>query len=187
MFFGKYLTGAGFARGMKANQVIEIRKGSITTMQVHCIVNPANSFGFMGGGVAEAIKKIGGQSIEDEAIEQAPIQVGTAIITGAGDLVCQKVIHAPTMHNPAEKTDTHKVMCAVKAALELAESEGMLSIAFPGMGTGVGGLDKQEAAKVMVDTIRKAKLKCVEKIILIDIDDDMVAAFEKAMNIKKRS
>ncbi|MFH0870121.1 MAG: macro domain-containing protein [archaeon] len=172
---------------MKANPVIEIRKGSIVTLQVHCIVNPANSFGFMGGGVAEAIKKVGGQGIEDEAIEQAPIQVGTAVMTGAGDLVCHKVIHAPTMHNPAEKSDSHKVMCAVKAALELAESEGMQSIAFPGMGTGVGGLDKQEAADVMVSTIKKAKLKCIGKIILIDIDDEMVAAFEKAMNIKERS
>jgi O-acetyl-ADP-ribose deacetylase len=165
---------------------IEVKKGSITTLQVNAIVNPANSFGYMGGGVAEAIKKVGGQSIEDEAVEQAPVQVGDAIITGGGDLVCEKVIHAPTMHNPAEKTDTHKVSWAVTAALELADAKEMRTVGLPGMGTGVGGVKKDEAAKVMVDTIKKMKFHSVEKIVLIDVDDEMVEAFQEALETKKK-
>lgn len=161
--------------------LVEVKKGSITTIQVEAIVNPANSFGYMGGGVAGVLKKIGGQEIEDEAVGQAPIQVGEACITKAGLLVCKKVIHAPTMHNPAEKTDAHKVECAVVAALEVADNEGFRSLAMPGLGTGVGGLDKQEAANIIVKAIKEFEFKNLEKIILIDIDDEMVEAFEKAV------
>jgi O-acetyl-ADP-ribose deacetylase (regulator of RNase III) len=163
---------------------IEVKKASITTCEVQVIVNPANSFGYMGGGVAGVIKKVGGDIIEEEAISKAPIQVGEAAITGAGDLVCKNVIHAPTMHNPAERTDAHKVFCATKAALELADSEGFRSIAIPGMGTGVGGLAKPEAAKAMLKAIKSVKFQSLERIILIDIDEEMVEAFEKALNLK---
>lgn len=161
--------------------VIEVKKASIATIDVDAIVNPANSFGYMGGGVAGVIKKVGGQIIEEEAIQQAPIQIGQAVVTSAGDLVCEKVIHAPTMHNPAELTDSHKVMCAVKAALELADKKGFKTLAMPGMGTGVGGLDKQEAAKNIVKAIKEMKFENLKKIILIDIDDEMVEAFERVL------
>jgi O-acetyl-ADP-ribose deacetylase (regulator of RNase III) len=160
---------------------IEVKKASITNAEVNAIVNPANSFGYMGGGVAGVIKKVGGQVIEDEAIAQAPVQVGEAILTSAGDLICHKIIHAPTMHNPAEKTDAHKVFCAAKAALELADKEGFRSIAMPGMGTGVGGLDKLEAAKTIVKAVKSTKFQSLEKILLIDIDDEMIEAFEKVL------
>ena len=159
---------------------IEVKQGSITTCEVEAIVNPANSFGYMGGGVAGVIKKVGGQVIEDEAIAQAPVQVGEAVLTSAGDLICHKIIHAPTMHSPAEKTDAHKVFCATKAALELADKEGFKSIAMPGMGTGVGGLNKLEAAKVIVKAIKCVKFQSLEKILLIDIDEEMVKAFSNA-------
>lgn len=161
--------------------VIEVKKASIATIDVDAIVNPANSFGYMGGGVAGVIKRVGGNIIEEEAIQQAPIQIGQAVLTSAGDLVCEKVIHAPTMHNPAELTDPHKVLCAVKAALELADKEGFKTLAMPGMGTGVGGLDKQEAANTIVKAIKEMKFKNLKKIILIDIDDEMVNAFEGAL------
>ncbi|MBW2991197.1 macro domain-containing protein [Candidatus Woesearchaeota archaeon] len=160
---------------------IIVKKASITTIEVDAVVNPANSFGFMGGGVAGVIKKVGGNEIEEEAIAQAPIQVGEACVTTSGDLVCKKIIHAPTMHNPAEKTDSHKVLCATKAALELADNSGFKSLALPGMGTGVGGLDKLEAAKTMVKAIKETEFKSLEKIILIDINDEMIEAFEKAL------
>ncbi|MBN2142377.1 macro domain-containing protein [Candidatus Woesearchaeota archaeon] len=160
---------------------IEVRKGSIATIRVDAVVNPANSFGYMGGGVAGVLKEVGGQEIEDEAVEHAPIQVGEAVATTPGLLVCKKVIHAPTMHNPGELTDTHKVGCAVEAALELAEKEKCRNVAIPGMGTGVGGLDKKEAAKAMIGKIKGKRFEYVQTIILIDVDDDMVEAFEEAL------
>jgi O-acetyl-ADP-ribose deacetylase len=162
---------------------LETKIGSITTIQADAIVNPANSFGYMGGGVALAIKIVGGQAIEDEAISHAPIQIGEACLTTSGDLVSKSVIHAPTMHNPAERTDAHKVKCAIEAALIMADSEGMRSIAIPGMGTGVGGIGKKEAAKVMISAIKKMKFQSVERIILVDLDSEMVSCFES--EIKK--
>jgi O-acetyl-ADP-ribose deacetylase len=164
---------------------IEVRKASIATVQADAVVSPANSFGYMGEGVAEVIKKVGGQMIEDEAIEQAPIQVGSAAMTSAGDLVCGKVIHAPTMHNPAERTDSHKIMCAVAAALELADSEGMRSVAISNMCAEMGGLDKLEAAEAIIKAIKSIKYRHIEKILLIDIDDEMIAAFQKALKKQK--
>jgi O-acetyl-ADP-ribose deacetylase (regulator of RNase III) len=162
-----------------------VKKASITTIRVDAIVNPANSFGYMGGGVAFAIKNIGGQMIEEEAIEQAPIQIGEAIITTAGDLVAKNVIHAPTMHEPAEKTDIHKVKCAVQAALEIADNKGMKSIAFPGMGTGVGGVRKEDAAKTMLSAMKEMKFHSIENIYLVDIEDEMIEAFQKALKGKR--
>jgi O-acetyl-ADP-ribose deacetylase len=164
---------------------IEVRKGSITTLQADAIVNPANSFGYMGGGVAGAIKLVGGQEIEDEAIQKAPIQVGEAVLTAPGYLICKAVIHAPTMHEPAEKTDAHKVSCAIEAALSLADSEGFRSLAIPGMGTGVGGLPQAESARIIVRAIKKMKFSSIERIILVDIDEKMVSCFEKELKRKK--
>jgi O-acetyl-ADP-ribose deacetylase (regulator of RNase III) len=85
------------------------------------------------------------------------------------------------MHNPAEKTDAHKVFCAAIAALELADQEGFKSIAMPGMGTGVGGLDKKEAARIIIKAIKQTKFQSLEKILLIDVDDEMVDAFNEAV------
>ena len=177
----KSIITSGLIMGKTNLPKIEVKKASIINAEVNAIVNPANSFGHMGGGVAGVIKKVGGQVIEDEAIAQAPVQVGEAILTSAGDLICHKIIHAPTMHNPAEKTDAHKVFCAAKAALELADKKGFRSIAMPGMGTGVGGLDKLEAAKTIVKAIKKTKFQSLEKILLVDIDDEMIEAFEKVL------
>lgn len=159
---------------------IVIKHGSILHEECDAIVNPANSSGYMGGGVAEVIKKVGGQEIEDEAISQAPINIGKAIATDAGVLKCRHVIHAPTMERPAERTDETKVCHALQAALELAEELNVHSLAIPGMGTGVGGLEKQEAARIMIQVIKEHQAGFIEEIILVDVDEQMVKQWEKA-------
>ncbi|MEA3458041.1 MAG: macro domain-containing protein, partial [Candidatus Thermoplasmatota archaeon] len=80
------------------------KQGDITQIDCDAIINPANSFGYMGGGVAGAIKRVGGKEIESEAVNKAPIVVGKAIATTAGDLPYEYVIHAPTMKRPAMRT-----------------------------------------------------------------------------------
>jgi len=128
-------------------------KGDLTVLPADAIVNPANSHGYMGGGVAYAIKKNGGQEIEDEAVSKAPIPVGSAVETAAGKLPCKYVIHAPTMKEPAEAIGVDNVRAATSAALAKASELGVSSLAFPGMGTGVGGVEKSGAAKTMVESI----------------------------------
>ena len=118
------------------------------------IVNPANSYGYMGGGVAWVIKNVGGAIIEEEAIAQARFHIGTAVLTSGGGLIARHVIHSPTMEEPAEKTNVLNIQQAVQAALELADQNQFTKIAFPGMGTGVGGVGKKEAAQTMVKAIK---------------------------------
>ncbi len=163
---------------------IKVVKGSLLEVEADAIVNPANSRGLMGGGVAGVIKRFGGEEIEREAIENAPIPVGSAVLTTAGKLKFKGVIHAPTMEEPAMPSSEEKVRKATRAALELADRECFKVIALPGMGTGVGGVPKDVAAKAMVEEIRDFEPKCLEKVILVDIDDEMVEAWEKVLKLR---
>jgi O-acetyl-ADP-ribose deacetylase (regulator of RNase III) len=74
-----------------------------------------------------------------------------------------------------------KVEMATKAALRLAEAEGFATIALPGMGTGVGGVDHEAAAKSMIDTVRQFPAKRLQQVLLVDIDPAMVAAWRRAL------
>ncbi|WP_340690896.1 ADP-ribose-binding protein [Hydrogenobacter thermophilus] len=153
---------------------IVILEGSLLDVEADVIVNPANSLGTMGGGVAGVIKKAGGSIIEKEAMLKAPISVGSAIFTSAGRLKFKGVIHAPTMEEPAIQTTEEKVRKAVRAALELADNMGFKSIAIPGMGTGIGRLPKEVAAKAMMGEIVNFIPINLEKVVLVDIDRELV-------------
>jgi O-acetyl-ADP-ribose deacetylase (regulator of RNase III) len=157
---------------------IIVKKGDLTKISCDAIVNPANSFGYMGGGVAGTIKRVGGEEIEKEAVLKAPIPVGTAVFTTAGSLPCSFVIHAPTMEQPAMRIGVENVSIATRAALELCVELHIKSIAIPGMGTGVGGVPINDAAEVIVD-ISKGYEKKIEKIILIGRNDEMINSFKK--------
>ncbi|RLG15808.1 MAG: macro domain-containing protein [Candidatus Nanohalarchaeota archaeon] len=157
---------------------VSVVSGDICALNVDAIVNPANSSGSMGGGVALTIRRKGGQIIEDEAMAHAPVAVGSAVLTTAGRLPCRFVIHAPTMVGPAERVGVGNVRRAVLAALELAREKGIFEVAFPGMGTGVGGVDKGEAAHVMVCEI----LDFVSKnegfrVVLVGFDEELYECF----------
>jgi len=160
---------------------IRVLRGSILEVDSEVIVNPANSQGYMGGGVAGVIKKAGGEEIEREAVSKAPIPVGEAVFTTAGRLKFKGVIHSPTMEEPAMRTTEEKVRKAVRAALKLADEMCFRSIAFPGMGTGVGRVPKDVSAKAMVEEIKNFKARCLKEVILVDLDEDMVEEWKKAL------
>lgn len=159
---------------------ITILQGDITNLQADAIVNAANSYGYMGGGVAGAIKRIGGQEIEMEAVSKAPIPVGFAVITNAGRLKCRHVIHSSTMEQPASIIDVGNVSEATRAALECADENGLKRIAIPGLGTGVGGVPKEKAAKAMIEAIVNFDEKSLEEVVLVDKDKEMVNGWKKA-------
>ena len=133
---------------------IHIAKADITEMAVDAMVNPANSLGIMGGGVAGALSRKGGPSIQSEAMSLAPIAVGAAVVTTAGRLWAKYIIHAPTMEEPGTKVGVENARRAARAALIAAALRGFDVIAIPGLGTGLGGLDPAEAARAMVDELR---------------------------------
>ena len=127
---------------------IEVVQGDITQAGVDAIVNAANDHLWMGAGVAGAIVRAGGAGIEDEAMQQAPIRIGDAVITGAGRLAARHVIHAAVMGQDLQ-TDGDTIEAATTAALDLAETHELRSIAFPALGTGVGGFPLEECARRM--------------------------------------
>ncbi len=162
---------------------VAVVQGDITQMEVDVIVNAANSSLIMGGGVAGAILRKGGRTIQEEANRKAPVPVGKAAATNAGKLKAKYVIHAPTMEEPAMPTGRRKVGLATKAALECASQLGITSIAFPGMGTGVGGLDVEEAAEIMVQEIKRhiESGTSLKKVILVGYHSDLTQAFANEM------
>jgi len=160
---------------------VKVRKGDLTVLFVDAIVNPANTGGSMGGGVAGAIKKAGGKVIEDQARGAAPIALGTAAATEAGTLPNLFVIHAPTVDKPAGASSPERIKSAVSAALAEAVRMEAQTIAIPGMGTGVGGVPFEDAANAVVEGICSHETKGISDIILIDRDEKMAEAFVKAL------
>ncbi len=132
---------------------IEIIQGDITKQEVDAIVNAANNHLWMGAGTAGAIVRAGGREIEDEAIRQGPIVVGEAVVTGPGNLACRHVIHAAAMGQDLH-TSADKIRSSTDNALKRAEELGVASIAFPALGTGVGGFDYAQAAEIMLEVCR---------------------------------
>jgi O-acetyl-ADP-ribose deacetylase (regulator of RNase III) len=160
---------------------IHVAKADLTLIPVDAIVNPANSLGIMGGGVAAAIRRRGGDKIQQEAMACAPIAVGAAVVTTAGKLYARHVIHAPTMEEPGTKIGVENVRRATRAALIAASVHGFDMIAMPGIGTGVGGVDQDEAARAIVDELRAHRQPKPQTIYLVDIDEEMLFAFEEAL------
>ncbi len=160
---------------------IRVIQGSILEVTADAIVNAANSLGFMGGGVAGVIKRAAGQGVEDEARKQAPIEVGKAVLTSGGETRFKGIIHAPTMPQPAMRIPAENVALATSAALELADERGFESIALPGMGTGVGGVDPNDAAMRMIREVQRYSPVTLKTVILVDIDPAMVSAWRLAL------
>ncbi|MFX0134907.1 MAG: macro domain-containing protein [Candidatus Hodarchaeota archaeon] len=180
---------------------ITVIHGSITELKVDAIVNAANSYMKMGGGVAKAIKKAAGQEVEDEAIKalekfdkysgQCPI--GKAILTSAGKLEpeIKYIIHTPTMNKPVEPSSLNRIKSAIRGAMNkvyesnLKEKGKIKSIAFPAMGTGAGKIPKNKAAQAIVDGIinyfNTTVNISVESIILCDINEEQAIAFKDAL------
>ncbi|MFQ5886187.1 MAG: macro domain-containing protein [Anaerolineae bacterium] len=161
---------------------ITLRQGDITREETEAIVNAANSSLWMGGGVAGAIKRVGGREIEEEAVKKGPIPVGEAVATGAGKLSCKYVIHAAVM-GPDLVTDEEKIRAATKNGLLQAEELGLKNIAFPALGTGVGRFPYLKAAEVMIQEVHEhlAKECSLEEVVFVLYSEEAYQAFEREM------
>ncbi len=160
---------------------IHLAKSDISDMAVDAIVNPANSLGIMGGGVAAVLSRRGGPLIQREAMSLAPIAVGAAVVTNAGSLWAKNVIHAPTMEEPGLKVTVENVRRATRAALLAASQRGFDVIALPGLGTGLGGADPADAARAMVNELRAHKQPHPTTVWLVDLSDQVLAHLEEAL------
>ena len=128
--------------------------GDITELEVDAIVNAANAQLILGGGVAGAIREKGGPSIQLECNKIGGTVVGGAVITGAGDLKAQHVIHAvgPRM---GEGDENSKLENATLNSLQVAVDNNLSSVAFPAISTGIFGFPADKCSEIMLNTTKK--------------------------------
>jgi O-acetyl-ADP-ribose deacetylase (regulator of RNase III) len=136
------------------NTVLELLEGDITGQQVEAIVNAANEKLALGGGVAGAIRKNGGPSIQDECNRIGGTPVGTAVVTGAGKLPFKHIIHA-VGPRWGDGDEDRKLSAAVRSAMALADRHGLKSIAMPAISAGNFGFPLERAARVTLTEIHR--------------------------------
>jgi O-acetyl-ADP-ribose deacetylase (regulator of RNase III) len=137
---------------------IELWNGDICDLEVDAIVNPANLSLWMSTGVGGAIKRAGGDAIEFAAVRQAPVPLGESVVTTGGTLAAKAVIHAVSLDRE-RRTSGAVIEAAVRSAMARAREIGATSIAFPALGTGVGGFPLDEAARITIATVRDELLR----------------------------
>lgn len=136
--------------------LIRVEEGDISTFAGDAVVNAANNHLVMGAGVAGALRRRGGPAIQAECDErvrrEGPLAVGEAAVTGAGELPARFVIHAAAMGD--EPPSDRSIRSSTRESLRLATEQGIRSIAFPVLGSGVGGFPFEQAARLVLEEIR---------------------------------
>jgi O-acetyl-ADP-ribose deacetylase len=161
---------------------IEASECDITALEVDAIANAANTDLKHGGGVAGAIVRAGGPEIQEESDGLAPIELGDAAATGAGELPSNWVIHAATMHLGGP-TSAEIIRDATASTLRAADELGAKSLGLVAFGTGVGGFPVDEAAQIEVEEVRRHldQGSPLERIVFCVRGDDALRAFEEAI------
>ncbi len=162
---------------------IELAQGDITDVHVDAIVNAANEALRLGSGVAGAIRRRGGATIQEECDRIGTCPIGGAVVTGAGDLPARWVIHAVgPVWRGGEEGEEMLLASAVRAALKRAEEIGALSVALPAISTGVFGFPLERAAEISIAAARSfaESTQSVKRILFCLFDGVSLAAFEKA-------
>jgi O-acetyl-ADP-ribose deacetylase (regulator of RNase III) len=161
---------------------IEVRQADITKLEVDAIANAANTELRHGGGVAGAISRAGGPSVQAESHERAPVALGEAVETTAGEMSCRWVIHAATMELGGP-TSAEIIRRATASTLARADELGAKSLALVAFGTGVGGFPLDEAARIEVEEVRGHldRESGLERVIFAVRGEDAEAAFRAAI------
>jgi O-acetyl-ADP-ribose deacetylase (regulator of RNase III) len=159
---------------------LSVVEGDITALDTDAIANAANNHLYMGAGVAGAIKRAGGQEIEDEAVALGPIEIGDAVATGAGRLRARHVIHGAVMGRDL-RTDADLIARTTRRCLEVADELGARSLALPAFGTGVGGFPLDECARIMVKEVRAHEAARLERVVFAVFGAEAERAFRAAL------
>lgn len=160
---------------------LEVQQADVTKLEVDAIANAANTRLLHGGGVAGAIARAGGPSLETESRAVAPIGLGEAVETTAGDMPSRWVIHAATMVDPGGRSSAEVIERATRSTLAKAEELGARSLALVAFGTGVGGFPIDEAARIMVAAARSHESGSLERIVFAVHGDTAEQAFAAAV------
>ncbi len=161
---------------------IVVRQGDLTESACEAIVNAANTNLMLGAGVAGAIRRKGGPQIQDECDRHGPIPLGEAAVTGGGKLKARYVIHAAGMH-PGGGVSEPSLRDSTRNSLRRATEKAIKSVAFPAIGTGVGGFPMDRCAQVMLEEIRDylKRENLPERVEMVLFDQTALTAFEQAL------
>src|ERR671931_755246 len=158
---------------------LEVIDGDVTKLEVDAIANAANTQLRHGGGVAAAISRAGGPEVQGESDEKAPVGLGEAVETTAGDMPAKYVIHAATMELGGP-TSAAIIERATRSTLAKAEELGCRSLALVAFGTGVGGFPLEEAARLMVGAAREHEPRSLDRVVFAVHGDSAERAFRAA-------
>lgn len=166
--YGNDPLGEAWHRCFDGQPNVEIRKGDICQVQADAIVSPANSFGFMDGGLDTVLSERFGWELQEKLqrmIAARPLKerlVGEALVIATEDATVPWLISAPTMRVPMRLRQSVNAYLAMKAILLAAVAHSaspvIHTVAIPGLGTGCGGLDAQTAAVQMWTAFREVVL-----------------------------
>ena len=161
---------------------IEVRQADITKLEVDAIANAANTDLRHGGGVAAAIARAGGRVVQDESDEAAPIGLGDAVETSAGEMPAKWVIHAATMELGGP-TSAEVIRRATASTLARADELGAKSLGLVAFGTGIGGFPIEEAARIEIEEVRRHldAGSGIEHVVFAVFGDEAREAFEEAL------
>lgn len=159
---------------------VEIVQGDLTEMAVDAIVNAANNDLLLGGGVAGAIRNKGGPAIQRECNAIGSIPVGGAALTGGGNLKAKFVIHAASM-SLGGRTTAQALRGATAHSLRIAAEQGLKTIAFPAVGTGIAGFPLRECAEIMLREVcaHFAGATSLEKVSFVLFDEPARSVFQQ--------
>jgi O-acetyl-ADP-ribose deacetylase len=159
---------------------LEVIQADVTTLELDAIANAANTELRHGGGVAAAIARAGGPAVQRESTQKAPIGLGDAVETTAGDMPSRYVIHAATMELGGP-TSADIIARATTATLRKADELGCRTLGLVAFGTGVGGFPLDEAAGLMVGAVRQHQPNSLQKVVFAVHGDAAEHAFRNAV------
>ena len=159
---------------------LEVVQADVTKLEVDAITNAANTQLLHGGGVAAAIARAGGPDLQRESRAKAPIGLGEAVETTAGNMPARYVIHAATMELGGP-TSAEIIARATRSAVRKADELGCRSLALVAFGTGVGGFPLDDAARLMVGAVREHTPHSLERVVFAVHGEAAEQAFRAAV------
>ena len=165
---------------MTIEEKIILMQGDLTEMETDAIVNAANNDLILGGGVAGAIRRKGGEEIQRECNEIGSIPVGGAALTTGGSLKARHVIHAASMQLGGVTTAA-ALRSSTAHSLRIAAEKGLRTIAFPAVGTGIAGFPLDECARIMLREVvhHLDKPTTLEKTYFVLFDQAALSVFQE--------
>ena len=142
------------SEGIQINRsVVQLVKGDVTDIEVDAFVFYAQPDLALGSGFGTSISVRGGPTIQKELEELGPVATGEAVVSAAGKLKAQYIVHAVGPRFQEEDTEA-KLRTTMRNSLKRADEKGIERIAFPAMGAGYYGIAPDLCARVMLDVIK---------------------------------